>query len=1040
MSKTKKISILLLFLVLIMSGIILSFDSKNQAYAANPARGQINGIVLAQDAYDESSDSGASWGYGDHTSYDGHIRFTYQNAASFLGIDLIEWPKGRIRNISGILYGSVDSANFEFRIYHAGKTEEIADHETWGKGRVYFQIYKNGVYQRDAETAIDMSVNSTKYNNISLGLLSYDVQYRIDVEVNFACDNGTSWANYQGNWSYYFTLQKRTDYSPTISSSYTNIKNDVYYFKNDFFVGWTDGYNGYRVNNVVYAMPNIYANYNGNSYSNRATISIEGKYTITLKDYFNSTIATYNVVLDKTAPTGYIYDSNNNSVTNYTNTSFYYTPQDHLSGIDYCQYMPPSSSSWQSYTAGTVIPSTATEGTYQFRSVDMSGNVSTSSIVLDTTKPYIRIIDKIGTILSSGSKTRDDLTIVPTEERTEILSSYIIGGKYSSYTEFTGVLMLSTEGEYSIYTKDKAGNISDTYTFTIDKTPPTLICDETEFYTEYGKGFTVGVTDNIDANIKLYCKRPSESNYVLVDGTTCVIDDFCENGRYCFYAIDYVGNWSDEYWIDLNIQMPVFTIYRNENNTFYISWSGEDLTVTVNGNNYTKKSTITKEGEYTVVATNRYGFTTTNQFVLSHKYEVLSVKEPTCIEEGNTTYKCITCGEIIVDDYKNARGHKYDMNTIAPTCTSKGYTKFECVRCGDKYDANYTEILPHDYVIRTIEPTCTTKGYSTYNCKDCGDSKIDNYVDEKPHDYLVVVVYPTCTEKGYTSYQCKDCDKNYVDNYVNAKGHDFVSTVTPVTCTSQGYTVNTCSVCDYSLVTNYVLPAGHLYECIEIKPTCSEGGCTRYSCRNCTYYYDTDVVAALGHNYSQITIAPTCITDGGIKNYCTVCDYYYMSEEVLALGHEYETVVTRAASCTAKGIRQFDCRNCSDYYCVDIPKLEHNYEMINTETTNGIVKRTYVCTHCKDSYIQEMGEQYDKVVNFIENIFEKYSPYMVWAFVGTAGVWSAIMGILMIIAHKNDDKEKVKRMLRNYFIGMIAIFVILMATPILVRGIATLIT
>lgn len=46
----------------------------------------------------------------------------------------------------------------------------------------------------------------------------------------------------------------------------------------------------------------------------------------------------------------------------------------------------------------------------------------------------------------------------------------------------------------------------------------------------------------------------------------------------------------------------------------------------------------------------------------------------------------------------------------------------------------------------------------------------------------------------------------------------------------------------------------------------------------------------------------------------------------------------------------------------------------------------------------------------------------------------------MIIAHKNDDKEKVKRMLRNYFIGVIAIFVILMATPILVRGIATLIT
>lgn len=1021
-----------------MSGIIL-FNDSNVVFAATSNPGKISGIYLAQDAYDESSDSGISWGYGDHTTYDGHIRFTYQNVASFLGMDLIDWPKGRIDDISGTLFGDVNDALFQFTIYHTGKTEEIDNHETWGKGKVYFELYENGVHKRSVENSIDMSVNSTKLNNLYLGVVSYGIEYRIDVALKFACDNGSSWANYQGNWIYYFTLQKQSNYNPILSSG-SNFKNGKYYYNENFYMSWADQSNGYRVNNIVYAMPTVSAFKNNESYAKYTMISTEGEYSMVLRDYYASTIASYDTVLDKTAPTGYFYDKDNNIISDYTNTAFNYTPKDNLSGIDYCQYMPPSTTTWQEYKIGTLIPMTAAEGTYQFRSVDLSGNESTSSIVFDRTKPYIRIIDKIGTILSSGSKTKDDLTIVPTEERTEILSSYIIGGKYSSYTEFTGVLMLSTEGEYSIYTKDKAGNISDTYTFTIDKTPPTLICDDTEFYTEYGKGFTVGVTDNIDANIKLYCKRPSETNYGLVNGTSCEIDNFSENGRYFFYAVDYVGNFSDEYWIDLNIQMPVFAVCWNDNNTFYVDWVGDDYILTVNDNSYAKNTNISGEGSYVITATNRYGFTTTNEVIITHKYEVLSIKEPTCEEDGNTTYKCITCNDIKVGDNKDSLGHAYDTEIIPPTCTTQGYTIYECSRCSSMYNSNYTDIIPHNYELIVTEATCTTKGYTTYNCKDCQDSKIDDYVNETPHDYLVVVVYPTCTEKGYTSYKCKNCDKNYTDNYVNAKGHDYISTITPATCTAQGYTINTCSVCEYVMITNYVLPTGHVYISQEIKPTCSESGCVRYSCRNCTYYYDTDIVAALGHNYSQITIAPTCTTDGGIKNYCTVCDYFYMSDEVLALGHEYDTQVTKAATCFEKGIRQFDCRNCNDYYCVDIPKLDHNYEMTNTETNNGKVKRTYNCTHCNNTYVQEMGEQYDKVANFIENIFQEYSPYMVWVFIGTAGVWSIVMGVMMIIAHKNDDKEKAKRMLRNYFIGMIAIFVILMATPILIRGIATLIT
>ena len=165
-----------------------------------------------------------------------------------------------------------------------------------------------------------------------------------------------------------------------------------------------------------------------------------------------------------------------------------------------------------------------------------------------------------------------------------------------------------------------------------------------------------------------------------------------------------------------------------------------------------------------------------------------------------------------------------------------------------------------------------------------------------------------------------------------------------------------------------------------------------------------------------------------------------MSEEILATGHEYETKVAKPATCKSVGVRRFSCIRCSDYYTTEIPIIQHKYEMTSTETTDGIVKRTYECIYCNDNYIQEMGEQYDKVASYVEYLFQQYAPYMIWVFVGTSGIWSIVMGIFIIIANKNDEKEKARKMLKNYFIGMIAIFVILMAAPLLVRGIAALVT
>lgn len=65
---------------------------------------------------------------------------------------------------------------------------------------------------------------------------------------------------------------------------------------------------------------------------------------------------------------------------------------------------------------------------------------------------------------------------------------------------------------------------------------------------------------------------------------------------------------------------------------------------------------------------------------------------------------------------------------------------------------------------------------------------------------------------------------------------------------------------------------------------------------------------------------------------------------------------------------------------------------------------------------------------------------MWWVLLASAGVWSIVIGVMIAIAHKNEDKEKARKMLINYVIGLVVIAVIVVACPFLVRGIAALVT
>ncbi|MCD7769648.1 MAG: CAP domain-containing protein, partial [Oscillospiraceae bacterium] len=67
--------------------------------------------------------------------------------------------------------------------------------------------------------------------------------------------------------------------------------------------------------------------------------------------------------------------------------------------------------------------------------------------------------------------------------------------------------------------------------------------------------------------------------------------------------------------------------------------------------------------------------------------------------------------------------HDYTAaEVIDPTCTEDGYTTYTCSRCGDSYTGDTVAALGHDYTATVTEPTCTADGYTTYTCSRCGDS------------------------------------------------------------------------------------------------------------------------------------------------------------------------------------------------------------------------------------------------------------------------------------------------------------------------------
>ncbi len=114
-------------------------------------------------------------------------------------------------------------------------------------------------------------------------------------------------------------------------------------------------------------------------------------------------------------------------------------------------------------------------------------------------------------------------------------------------------------------------------------------------------------------------------------------------------------------------------------------------------------------------------------------------KEASCIEEGIKERECNNCDEEQTEVITKL-SHSYKAKVTNPTCTQNGYTTYTCTRCNDSYTDNEVEALGHSYETKIIAPTKTEQGYIEHTCSRCNDTYKDNYVPALGEDELVMNV------------------------------------------------------------------------------------------------------------------------------------------------------------------------------------------------------------------------------------------------------------------------------------------------------------
>lgn len=331
-----------------------------------------------------------------------------------------------------------------------------------------------------------------------------------------------------------------------------------------------------------------------------------GWYYAYAEDSFGKTSNTVSIYYDGTGPVGTLYGgTTSKSSGSYVNSNYIkYTASDVHSNMGNYYVKMPGSSSYVSYTSGNQL---VDEGTYYFYSTDSVGNQSSVvNITLDKTSP-VGTLYAGTTVKSSGSYVNSNYVKYTATDTSGIANYYVKNPGNSSYTSYTSGTQLTTEGEYSFYSVDRAGNASATVTITLDRTAPvgTITSNGSTVTSgaKISKSFAYTATDSGGGIGAVYYKTPINPSYQTYTSGS-IIAASSGDGLYQFYAVDKSGNQSATASVYLDTTKPALSMsgYSSGNSIANGASVNERVTISASDTNFYRiyyKSPSTSSYTYT---------------------------------------------------------------------------------------------------------------------------------------------------------------------------------------------------------------------------------------------------------------------------------------------------------------------------------------------------------------------------------------------------------------------------------------------------------
>ena len=290
------------------------------------------------------------------------------------------------------------------------------------------------------------------------------------------------------------------------------------------------------------------ATLDGQRYVNGSKISSEGKHSITIKDVAGNS-RVYSFEIDKTAPVGMLSGVENEGYTN-GNVTFAWTESEAMATLN-----------GQPYAKNSVVKE---EGEYIIKLYDKASNFNTYKFIIDKTAPT-------GTLngVAIGGVTGTNVTFTWSESS---VTATLDGGNY------TAGKTISEEGPHTIELTDLANN-KRSYSFTVDKTPPTV-----DGFNQYSNSeVTMTAQDNYSGIEKWEYRLNGGATQVFSgQSVTFASADAASDGVWQVRVYDGVGNVSE--W------STVYHVYRTtfgNSENIYNSFSVPSYyTVTLSQKNY----------------------------------------------------------------------------------------------------------------------------------------------------------------------------------------------------------------------------------------------------------------------------------------------------------------------------------------------------------------------------------------------------------------------------------------------------------------------